>query len=348
MALLFCDSFDHYVSADIDDKWVNYVSAPATIVAAAGRRASASLRTATSSYVYKGIPPVSTVVVGLALKATVLNTVQFLHLAEPASDHLVMRLNVDGSVSVCRMNNVPPSAPASVAAVLGTTLPGLVPASAFVYYELKVTIHDTAGTVELRLNGSATPALNLTSQDTRNGGTGVVSVIYLGPATVSGTYDFDDFYVLDTTGPAPCNDVLGDVRIDVRYPTAEGTSSQWTPSAGTDNALMLDEVAPNDDTDYTSTSTVGQKDTFVVADAPVVGAAVLGVQVNISAKKSDAGVCGIAPVVRHGTTDYPGTAQNPGTTYSYLVQPYSLNPGTGAAWTEAGFNAAEFGYIRTA
>jgi hypothetical protein len=154
--------------------------------------------------------------------------------------------------------------------------------------------------------------------------------------------------VLDGSGAAPLNTFLGDCRVDARYPTAEGASSAWTPLSGTDNALMIDETAPDDDTTYNSTSTVGATDTHVVQDAPVPGAVLYGVQLCLSAKKSDAGACSLAPVVRHSGVDQVGTAFNPGTTYLYNVTPYGLNPGTGAAWTEAGFNAAEFGYRRTA
>ena len=67
----------------------------------------------------------------------------------------------------------------------------------------------------------------------------------------------------------------------------------------------------------------------------------------LSMKKADAGSCMVAPVIRQGSTDYVGTATAPGTSYGYQVTPYGVD-GAGAAWTEAAFNAAEFGYKRTA
>jgi hypothetical protein len=70
------------------------------------------------------------------------------------------------------------------------------------------------------------------------------------------------------------------------------------------------------------------------------------VQVVLVAKKSDAGVCAVAPVIVHGGTEYEGGSFNPSTAYAYRVVPYSVNPGTGAAWTQSDFNAAEFGYRR--
>ena len=66
----------------------------------------------------------------------------------------------------------------------------------------------------------------------------------------------------------------------------------------------------------------------------------------LSLKKTDAGVCTVAPVIRHSGVDYPGAAITPGTSYAYGLAIAATNPGTSAAWTEAGFNAAEFGYKR--
>jgi hypothetical protein len=161
------------------------------------------------------------------------------------------------------------------------------------------------------------------------------------------TITFDDFYVLDGTGPAPLNGFLGDCRVDVRLPTAAGATTGWTPSAGA-NWAAVDDAAPNADTDYVSAATSPLTDTYTIQDAPVPGALLYGVQLCASLKKSDAGTCSVAPVVRHSGVDYPGTAVNPGTAYAFAVVPYGTNPGTGAPWTEADFNAAEFGIKRTA
>ena len=94
--------------------------------------------------------------------------------------------------------------------------------------------------------------------------------------------------MLDGSGPAPFNDFLGDVRVDARYPTAEGANSAWTPLSGTDNALMVDDPGPpytpgggpDDDTTYNSTLTVGAVDTHVIQDAPVTGAVFYGAQLG--------------------------------------------------------------------
>jgi hypothetical protein len=99
----------------------------------------------------------------------------------------------------------------------------------FNYFEIKATIHDTTGSIELRING--VPALNLVNQDTRNAGTGVVNAIRIGGTNSFGPiWAMDDLYICNTSGSTN-NDFLGDIRVDTLYPNADGTYSQWTPSA---------------------------------------------------------------------------------------------------------------------
>ena len=56
-----------------------------------------------------------------------------------------------------------------------------------------------------------------------------------------------------------------------RVPTGEGTTIQWTPLSGTDNALMVDETiaAHDSDTTYVSrTSTGAKSDFYALQDMP--------------------------------------------------------------------------------
>jgi hypothetical protein len=347
MALLFLDSFDHYVTADFAEKWTTVTGAggATNIHATDGRRSSPCLRSnqdvggfPAGSAVSKTFAPAdTTMITGFACKPDSVATDYPLFLiGDNTNWHCGIYGAGAGLLNVRRGDNY-------TGTVLGSTSAAL-PNGVYTYVEIKFTIHDSAGVVVIKFNEFT--VLNLSGVDTRNAT--AAGWTRLGYGTAGTMIRLDDLYVLDGSGPAPHNDFLGDCRVDARYPTAEGASSAWTPLSGTDNALMVDETAPDDDTTYNSTSTVGATDTLVVQDAPVPGAALYGVQLCLSVKKSDAGTCAVAPVVRHSGTDYPGTAVNPTTSYAYVVAPYGTNPGTGAAWTEAGFNAAEFGYKRTA
>jgi hypothetical protein len=360
VSLLFIDSFDHYATADLTEKWTATGATGGGTVAIGsgnGRHSSHGLRvgqtnvgSAETFYVQKVLAPSdATVILGVAVlvpTATVgsLGRMPIAFVRDGSTTQISLNLNSDFTLTVMR-------GPHDAGTALGTTT-APIPAGSFTYVELQVLIHPSAGTVAVRINGAA--VLSLTGQNTRASGTSTWTSIGLGvfdsvintTSSTTTTIDYDDLYVLDGAGAAPLNGFLGDCRIDVRFPTGAGATTGWTPNTGA-NWAAVDDAAPDDDTTYTSAPAAGVTDTFVVQDAPVAGAAIYGVQHCVSAKKTDSGAATIAPVIRHGGTDYPGADQSPSTAYTVLLQIAALNPGTAAAWTEAGFNAAEFGYRRT-
>lgn len=361
MALLFMDSFDHYVTADVTEKWSSIESGffgQATINATSGRRSSGGFRIndggSGNANAYGGLrktlaPGDATGIVGVSVTMPALaphttNGFPVTMFRLGTTIQVSLRVNSNRTLSAVRGGW-------ATGTVLGTSSATL-PTTA-TYVELKVKIHASTGTVDVRLNGIS--ILSLTGQNTSPGASEAWTVVGLGipseasspswSGTPSLNVDFDDFYVCDGTGAAPWNDMLGDVRVDPRQPTAAGATTGWTPSAG-NNWQNVDELPPNDDGDYNSAASASLTDTFTVQDVPVAGATIYGVQVNLTSRKTDAGTCTIAPVIRHSSVDYQGTAFAPGTGYANNQAIYQTNPGTSAQWTESEFNAAEFGYIR--
>jgi len=353
------DSFDHYVTADLTEKWTSIESGYFGVISinsTGGRRSSGSFRWVDSGAngnafgsLKKTLAPADTVgIVGFSISMpsgvpNVTNGTPIVAFRDTATVQVCLKVNSDRTISAVRGLT-------TTGTVLGTSSATLPTTAA--YIEFKTTIHASAGTIDVRMNGAS--ILSLTSQNTRNTANTSWNGINLGIygdifAVTSGTaslnVDFDDVYVLDGSGAAPWNAFLGDVRVDARYPTGAGATTGWTPLAST-NWSNVDDTAPDDDTTYNSAASV-LTDTFVVQDAPVVGATIYGVQHCISMKKMDAGTASVAPVIRHSSVDNVGSNINPGTSYNYGLAVNQTNPGTSAAWTEAGFNAAEFGYKKT-
>jgi hypothetical protein len=344
MAFLFMDSFDHYATADIAQKWA--VNSGFTITAADGRRSSASVGIATGGELRSPTLTVgsqSVAIVGFALKPLVFPSVNHNFMSVFAAgagvSQVTLGFTTGGALTVKRGG----THNSNDGALLGTSV-YTFSTGTYVYLECMTTLHDSTGTVDVHVNGVS--ILSLTGQDTNNGGSNAWTSIFFGSGASLG-YRMDDLYVCDGSGGAPWNTFLGDVRVDPRYPTGAGATTGWTPSTGA-NWQCVDDATPNGDTDYVSAATTGLTDTYALQDAPVAGASLVAVQVNINHKKSDSGACALVPVVRHSGTDYLGATISPLTAYSYSVIPYATNPGTSAAWTEADFNAAEFGYKRTA
>lgn len=349
MAFLFADSFDHYVTADVLEKWTtqNVGAFTSQAIGAFGRRSSNGFRASNTTggatgriaHINKVLNPSGVgFVVGFAYKSsnTLIGNNCFCSINDATTPQVSLVLNTSGTISLMRGSTI--IATSSLTLATGTQY----------YVEFDGTIDPAAGALSVRINGGVVPWVTFSGNTRATSNTlwnGISLGLMIGNVFVSdGIHDFDDLYVLDKSGAAPWNTFLGDIRVDSRYATGAGATTGFTPLAGA-NWSNVDETAPNDDTDYNSASGVAT-DTFVFQDAPVVGAIIYGVQHCISLKKSDAGACTIAPVVRHSGVDNVGTDITPGTTYLYGIQAQQTNPGTGAQWTEAGFNAAEFGYKR--
>jgi hypothetical protein len=229
----------------------------------------------------------------------------------------------------------------------------IAPTTAFVFFEFKATVHDTAGAYELRADGVT--LLSGSSVDTRNGGSGVVDQINFSGGVDSGdgaviAYAIDDIYMLDSVDSGvslhPNNSFLGDVRVQALLPSGNGATSNLVGSDGNsvNNYPLVDEVPPNDDTDYVESANVGDKDTYAYGDLAASSGTVFGVQILPYAKRTDAGARSIASVARLSTTEVDGPNVPLGSAYTYhgLFDVRETKPG-GGAWTIADVNSAEFG-----
>lgn len=336
MALLYLDSMDHYATADLTEKWA--AASGATIAAGAGRRSTAGLRLASSAAEVqsRGFAPAdATAIVGVACKVSGLVNAALVQIRSGSTVQCTLAINSTGFAQVWRGT--------TSGTLLGTASTGAVAANVYFHIEIKAAIHPSAGTAVVRVNG--VQVLSLSGVNTAASGTAAWDNLYLWHNFISFTADYDDLYVADGSGAAPWNGLLGDCRVDALVPTGAGAVTQWTPSTGA-NYAAVDEIPPNDDTDYVTAASTALVDTYALPDAPVAGAVILGVQHTLNAKKTDAGTCSIAAVVRSGGTNYPSAAVALSTAYAYTLVMQGVSPVSGVAWTEAEFNGAEFGVTR--
>jgi hypothetical protein len=125
------------------------------------------------------------------------------------------------------------------------------------------------------------------------------------------------------------------------YANADGAHSQFGVSSGSAHYSLINEATPDGDTSYVTDSTPGHYDTYVFDDIDS-GATVYGVQLNLYARKDDAGTRQIAPVIRHSGTDHDGTTVTLGTSYGFTRELHDKDP-TGTDWTPSTVNANEYG-----
>ena len=346
--LLFADSFDHYSTAQVTRKWSATGNGQdlGAINSSAGRNTTSGWRNAFSSSASGGLQIAvpsnpATLVAGYAFYVGSLPAAsRFLFgFSESGTLHTYFILRTDGKIEAYREGTP---------TLLGTSS-GAIAASQYNYLEFKSTIHDSTGVITAKVNGVT--QINLSSQDTRNGGSGVITnahfngVVGTARATANNIADIDDAYLVDTTGSTN-TDFLGDVRVQAIFPTGAGNYTQWTPSAGS-NFQNVDENPATDDTDYNSSATVAQKDSFVCGDVTPTTGTVYGVCVNLVTRKDDAGTRSIRSLVRLSATDANATAQTIGTSYANYQFIHETKPG-GGAFSISDVNNSEYGYEITA
>lgn len=346
MALLFMDSFDHYATADIAEKWTSTYGANVSI-GAYGRNSTNGMRISNgtcnaSATVSAGV---TELILSFAMKFTgATPTTGIVTFGSASGWECGLMLQSDYTLRPFRVENGGYTAGHGLGNVtlVGTSSTVALQSGVWAYLEVRMKCDDSAGTCTVRVNG--VEVLVDTGLDTMWQSTSLTRCAI--GTDEAGPLDIDDLVVMDTTGSLN-NSFLGDVTVSAIYPSGAGATSGWTPSAGS-NYQCVDETAPNDDTDYNATATLDAVDTYAMTNCSA-GAVIKAVQLLASVRKEDVGAANIKLVTRSGGTDYLGTEIGISTTaYAYVREVREVDPATSAAWTESGFNAVEFGMKKTA
>lgn len=217
-------------------------------------------------------------------------------------------------------------------------------ANAWHHIEMACTVADSGGEFKVWVDGTA--VINF-SGDTkyRSAAADNVSTLLFGPGynSIASVY-FDDIICWDETGETPNTaGQLGEHRIWTLSPEADD-AVQFTPNSGANNYSRINE-SPNDGgTSYTSSTTVGHKDVFTLADMTVTPDTIYAVVVKTIAKKTGTGATNVKGLVSISGTQYEGAAVTLTTSYAGAPAVFGYNPATSAAWTATVINAMKIGY----
>lgn len=213
------------------------------------------------------------------------------------------------------------------------------------YIEVKHKTDNSTGTFEVRVNGTSTGWINLSSQDTQVGAFAYTDLLGYG-AEISGngnSVDITDMYICDTGGSTN-NDFLGDIRVEAILPSGAGNYTEFTDLVGAANhaAAVDDSSSQDDDTTYVGSSTTGHRDTFAMGNITPSTGSILGVALNATARKDDAGTRLLKLMARLSSTDSESSTESLGTDYAGVQRIMETKPG-GGAWSITDVNNAEFG-----
>lgn len=226
------------------------------------------------------------------------------------------------------------------AAVIGSSSDHLTE-NAWQYIEIKAVFSDTVGSIDLQLDG--VNVLSVSGVDTRSSdawGPNCTQILFASP--FARTASFGDIYVADLAA-GQYTDFLGDTRLGILIPVSDSLV-EMTPSSGGVNALMVDEIGPDEDATFNFTDQASAKDEFVHQAGIDPAAVIKAIQVTARGRKTDVATRLVEPLVRSGGVLGTGSPQSLATIYRSRQQVFELDPNGNIVWTPAAVNAALIGY----
>lgn len=205
---------------------------------------------------------------------------------------------------------------------------------------------DTAtGDYEIRVEGVQVLAGNDASHHSDSMGIFVCVPMWDCTASDSQSRYIKDLILWDDNGSVN-NDFLGPVTI-YSLPVDGDISSGWTPSSGTEDWSLLNELTPNDAGYIDADATLPAPSIMTFRDLPADVVGVRALQMMSRVQKTDGGDATVQlGLTSNGDTD-TGADHAPGTSYTYAWDVSELDPDTASLWSPLGVNAAYLQIDRT-
>lgn len=233
---------------------------------------------------------------------------------------------------------------ASSGTAIGSNSGGTTVGTGWRRHEAKIKIDPTTGTVEFRLDGSGTALITATSLNTRSSANNYLNIIRMGDCDggLATTTQITDLIIYTDSGAVP-NDFLGDRKLLTAKPNAAGASTQFTASAGS-NFQCVDDLPPNDDTDYVSDNTATHKDFYGIEALTFTGNADFVGQIY-RARKDDASVHTMRGNFSSNAVVANGATVTLSSSYKFYGRDEILinDPNTSAPFVQAGAQALQIG-----
>lgn len=221
-----------------------------------------------------------------------------------------------------------------------------ITSGAWYYVEGKIYLHNTNGTLELRVNGTTVASNSGIDTYAAN-----IDTLWVGADSGDDAPDgsgntLEDLVIMDGTG-STMNDFIGDVWVQYLSPTADGTLTQLNGSDGNqvDNYDLVNEASPSA-SDYTGSTGVGDTDFYSIQTLSTATTwTVYGMQVaSLIAKTAGAASYGkLLATVDAAETVVETASIALSTDYIYNLLTLDTQPDN-STWTIAAFNSLETGF----
>lgn len=209
------------------------------------------------------------------------------------------------------------------------------------HLELKVTIDNSAGEYELRIDES--DVMSGSGVDNQNTSTTSINHIQFFAASQISTLK-DNLVVMDDQGPVN-NDFIGDINVVGLNPIGDGNQNDMTVFGAANNwQAVADGSNPDDDTSYVHGNAVDDIELYAFAGAPSDNPEIFAISLTNSHRKEDIGVRTIRNLVRSGGSNFEDPSRAIGVNYRFSMSILENNPDGDTPWIKGSFDAAEFGF----
>ena len=354
VSLLFIDGFEWLGSgatitqADVDllrfYEEVEIAAPSASVATSTSRGSFRGVNLGAINTTYLQTEPVqatggnATVIVGFYLKtpASLPTAARLLTIRAGVEAQCHVNMDTAGNLTFYRSSNV-----------LGT-VSSVLAANTEYYLEFKIVVDDSAGSLELKkadltANGDDAAPMSVwtvTGVDSRASATTTgwdkIRVTSLGTGTI-----IDDIYVANSAGSTN-NDYLGNIYVETIEPDGAGSSTDFTPSTGSNFQNVDDSPVMDDDSTYNETSTTSHSDLYAVGSISLAGS-IYGVQVQGGVRVTT-GSNNVRLQARQGsTTGESSDVAVSSTSYVGAFNVFETNPDTAANWINSEIASMEAG-----
>jgi hypothetical protein len=253
--------------------------------------------------------------------------------------NVTLVLNPSGQLQFYQDGGYYPSGNTTVSVPIGSASgDSVIVPNTYYFIELYIT-PATAGFLQCRVNGVTVIAYSGSALKTNPWTT----TMFLGAAEASGCQSsFDDWYMLDLSGPGPLQTYLGPGRVQTDGPSGESATpglNVWTATNPTGSDYGNCANIPANSAEYNASGTIGQRMSLSFPALSYVQCVFLNTW--ISAEEDAAGVRGITPIFRSNDVDQAGTAINLAASYTYYSQASAIDPNTSEPWADGTVTAAQ-------
>lgn len=184
----------------------------------------------------------------------------------------------------------------------------------------------SAGTMQVWINGNDEPDIDATGLNT-----GTIGLFGL-YRTLGNAFDEYRYWAIDhIVCMFDTAEQLPELELYPLGPNAD-ESVQFTPSTGTDNWAVVDDIPVNNDTDYNASNNLGDKDLLTCDVLPFVPDYVWCVSQVTTARKTESATQTIQQVVEIESVEYNSADLFLSVTYSHHFSHRRQNPATLADW----------------